>query len=133
MLSERLSEADPSPDWSPLFFHLDPARVAEFLIRHKALPDGRTRIPDTAIRPFDRNSLAPLHLYLGSPGLDDAPVELEENEETLWTGLDHALPTIPVILSGMLESALQEKLITRAAYRKYRQFLADLETGEEVS
>lgn len=67
----------------------------------------------------------PLHLNLGIPGIEDPQHPIEENPEALLAALLLHSPTVPVILSGDLECARQEGLISEQAMSNLRNIIRD--------
>jgi hypothetical protein len=69
----------------------------------------------------------PLHINLGIPGLEEPAHPIEENPDALYAALVLQRSEIPVILSGELELALEEALLTENALSKLRKKIRALD------
>ena len=64
---------------------------------------------------------SPLHLNLGIPGIERPDHPIEENPAALYAAILLKVPTLQVILSGEIELAQEEGLITVKALHKLRK------------
>lgn len=73
---------------------------------------------------FIRSGLqTPLHLNLGIPGIEEPDHPIEENPECLHAACILGSETIPVILSGEIELALEEGLIDEQTMLNLRNII----------
>lgn len=113
----------PLADW-PLF-DIPVCAVLDYLDRrcggsaslrslHQRLFPSPARFPDwESIRKQGLHSR--LHLNLGTPGIEEPDDPIEENAIALYTALLLGWDSLPVILSGELELAVEEGLIPSRA------------------
>ena len=87
---------------------------------HNSFPEASSSCPDWQLALGDGLHQR-LHINLGNPGVEEPGHPIEENAVVLYAALLLGWESIPVILSGELEIAVEEGLIPEQSLRRLRE------------
>ena len=129
LLQPQVIEID-QPGWP--IFEIPVDRVLEFLHHktgekistlslHKLLPKASASCPDWRLA-LNVGLHQRLHLNLGIPGIETPDQPIEENAVALYTALLLGWDSLPVILSGELDIAVEEGLIPPGSLEQIRKW-----------
>jgi len=91
--------------------------------------DGQSNIVNESQDNYPKSKDAIIHLNLGNSWMDEDP-ELEEGIEILRRAIDHQINSVKVFLSGDLEIAYNNDLITFRALEDFRRECLRIDSEE---